>query len=200
MTISHLRFSPDLTHSPHLIDQPDFLACHAFPFVERFEMLKHLRPGGTFLLNSPFPADQVWDRLPRELQQALIDKQAAFYVIDAYELARSLGLGGRINTIMQTAFFAISGVLPEAKAGEMIELAIADSYGDKGRAVVEMNVRAAQPARQRVPRVPPPAQATSTQRMHGPVPDNAPEFVRQVTGEMIAARGDALPVSAMPVG
>jgi pyruvate-ferredoxin/flavodoxin oxidoreductase len=158
-----------------------------------------LRQGGTFLLNSPFPADQVWDRLPRQLQQALIDRQAAFYVIDAYELARSLGLGGRINTIMQTAFFAISGVLPEAKANQMIELAIEDSYGDKGRTVVEMNVRAAQLARERIHRVTVPAQATAVVGMRGAVPADAPDFVRRVTGEMIAARGDALPVSAMPV-
>jgi pyruvate-ferredoxin/flavodoxin oxidoreductase len=199
MTVSHLRFSPHLIHSTYLIDQADFLACHAFPFVERFDMLSHLRPGGTFLLNSPHPSDEVWDRLPRDVQEALIEKQVAFYVIDAYELARSLGLGGRINTIMQTAFFAISGVLPEAKAGQMIELAIEDSYGDKGRTVVEMNVRAAQLARERIHRVMLPAKATATGRLRGPVPDDAPEFVRKVIGEMIAARGDALPVSAMPV-
>jgi pyruvate-ferredoxin/flavodoxin oxidoreductase len=199
MTISNLRFSPQLIHSTYLIDQADFLACHAFPFIERFEMLSHLRPGGTFLLNSPFAADEVWDRLPREVQQGLIDKQAAFYVIDAYELARSLGLGGRINTIMQTAFFAISGVLPEAKANQMIELAIEDSYGDKGRTIVEMNVRAAQLARERIHRVTLPTKVTAAVGMRGAVPADAPEFVRRVTGEMIAARGEALPVSAMPV-
>ena len=199
MTVSHLRFSPHLIHSTYLIDQADFLACHAFPFLERFEMLSHLRPGGTFLLNSPHPADEVWDRLPRDVQETLIEKQVAFYVIDAYELARSLGLGGRINTIMQTAFFAISGVLPEAKAGQMIALAIEDSYGDKGRTVVEMNVRAAQLARERIHRVKLPTQATATTPMRRPVPDDATEFVRNVTGEMIAARGDSLPVSAMPV-
>ncbi|HMK08293.1 MAG TPA: pyruvate:ferredoxin (flavodoxin) oxidoreductase, partial [Anaerolineales bacterium] len=199
MTISNLRFSPHPIHSSYLIDQADFLACHAFPFLERFEMLPRLRRGGTFLLNSPFGADEVWDHLPREVQQALIDKQAAFYVIDAYALARSLGLGGRINTIMQTAFFAISGVLPEAKANQMIELAIEDSYGDKGRTVVEMNVRAAQLARERIHRVTVPAKATSTVPMRGAVPDDAPEFVRRVTGPMIAARGEALPVSALPV-
>ena len=199
MTISHLRFSPQPIHSPYLIRQADFLACHAFPFVERVDMLRYLRPGGTFLLNSPYPPDEVWDRLPRPVQQALIDKQAAFYVVDAYELARSLGLGGRINTIMQAAFFAISGVLPEDKAAAMIELAIEDTYADKGRAVVESNVRAAQLSRQRVHRVPVPPQATSVVPFRGSVPDGAPEFVRRVTGEMIAARGDLLPVSAFPV-
>jgi pyruvate-ferredoxin/flavodoxin oxidoreductase len=199
MTISHLRFSPETIHSTYLIDQADFLACHAFPFVERFEMLSHLRPGGTFLLNSPYPADKVWAQLPREVQQALIDRQAAFYVIDAYELAHSLGLGGRINTIMQTAFFAISGVLPEAKANRMIELAIEDSYGDKGQTVVEMNVRAAQLARERIHRVTVPAKASAETTMRGAVPNDAPEFVRRVTGEMIAARGESLPVSAMPI-
>jgi pyruvate-ferredoxin/flavodoxin oxidoreductase len=151
MTVSHLRFSPHLIHSTYLIDQADFLACHAFPFLERFDMLSHLRPGGTFLLNSPHPADEVWDRLPREVQQALIEKQAAFYVIDAYELA-SLGLGGRINTIMQTAFFAISGVARtegrrDDRAGDRRQLT-----ATMGRTVVEMNVRAAQLARERVHR------------------------------------------------
>ncbi len=199
MTISHLRFSPSPIRSTYRIDRADFLGCHAFPFLERFDLLRHLRPGGTFLLNSPYPPEQVWDRLPQAVQQGLIDKRATFYVIDAYELARSLGLGGRINTIMQTAFFAISGVLPEDKAQHMIELAIEDSYGDKGRSVVEMNVRAADLARERIHRIPLPERATSTATMRGPVPEGAPDFVRAVTGPMMAARGDELPVSAMPV-
>ena len=198
MTTSHLRFSPHPIRSIYLINKAEFLACHAFPFLERVDILSHLRQGGTFLLNSPYPADEVWDRIPVEVQQALIDKQAKFYVIDAYSLAKSLGLGGRINVIMQTAFFAISGVLPEEKALKMIELAVEDTYGDKGKAVVDMNVRAASLAAERIQPVPLPAKATSKLHMHPPVPADAPEFVRKVTAEMIAYRGDKLPVSLMP--
>jgi pyruvate-ferredoxin/flavodoxin oxidoreductase len=199
MTISHLRFSPNPIRSTYLIDQAEFLACHAFPFLERFEMLSHLKPGGTFLLNSAYPAEEVWDRLPYEVQQALIDKKAKFYVIDAYSLARSLGLGGRINVIMQTAFFAISGVLPEERALHMIGMAVEDTYGDKGRAVVEMNLKSAQLASERIQRVALPEKATSKIRMRPAVPDDAPEFVRKVTAEMISSRGDLLPVSALPI-
>ncbi|HSR46812.1 MAG TPA: pyruvate:ferredoxin (flavodoxin) oxidoreductase [Anaerolineales bacterium] len=199
MTISHLRFSPEPIRSTYRIHRAHFLACHAFPFLERFDILSHLRPGGTFLLNSPYPPGEVWDRLPREVQQALIDKQAMFYTIDAYELAKSLGLGGRINTIMQTAFFAISGVLPDDQAQHMIALAIEDTYGDKGRTVVEMNIRAAQLTRERIHRIPLPEKATGSESLGVPVPHDAPAFVRQVTGPMIAAFGDALPVSAIPV-
>jgi pyruvate-ferredoxin/flavodoxin oxidoreductase len=198
MTTSHLRFSPHPIRSIYLIHKAEFLACHAFPFLERVDILRHLRPGGTFLLNSPYPADQVWDRIPFEVQQALIDKQARFYVIDAYSLAKSLGLGGRINVIMQMAFFAISGVLPEEKALKMIELAVEDTYGDKGKAVVDMNVRAASLAAERIQTVELPARATSKLHMHPPVPAEAPEFVQKVTAEMIAYRGDRLPVSLLP--
>jgi pyruvate-ferredoxin/flavodoxin oxidoreductase len=198
MTTSHLRFSPHPIRSVYLINKAEFLACHAFPFVERVDILGHLRPGGTFLLNSPYPADQVWDHIPAEVQQALIDKQAKFYVIDAYSLAKSLGLGGRINVIMQTAFFAISGVLPQDKALKMIELAVEDTYGDKGKAVVDMNIRAASLAAERIQKVELPAKATSKVHMHPPVPAGAPEFVQKVTAEMIAYRGDRLPVSRMP--
>ncbi|HKZ54058.1 MAG TPA: pyruvate:ferredoxin (flavodoxin) oxidoreductase, partial [Anaerolineales bacterium] len=199
MTISHLRFSPHPIRSTYLIEQAEFLACHSFPFLERYDLLSHLRPGGTFLLNSPYPADQVWDQLPREVQQALIAKQAKFYVIDAYSLAKSLGLGGRINTIMQTAFFAISGVIPQDEALQMIELAVTDTYGDKGRAVVEMNVRSAQLARERIHQVELPRRASSALSLRPPVPDDAPDFVRHVTAAMIAGTGDQLPVSAFPV-
>ncbi len=198
MTISHLRFSPEPIHSTYLIDQAEFLACHFFPFLERIDIMKHLKSGGVFLLNSPFPPDEVWDHLPYEVQQALIEKQAQFYVIDAYSLAKSLGLGGRINIIMQTAFFAISGVLPEGEALKMIELAVEDTYGRKGKSVVDMNVRAARLAEERLHKVELPEKATSTIQMRPPVPEDAPEFVRKVTAEMIAGRGDLLPVSALP--
>jgi len=199
MTISHLRFSPNPIRSTYLIDQAEFLACHAFPFLERFEMLSRLKPGGTFLLNAPYPADEVWDRLPVEVQSALIEKKAKFYVIDAYSLAKSLGLGGRINVIMQTAFFAISGVLPEEKALHMIGAAVEDTYGDKGKAVVDMNIRAANQAREHIVQIPLPEKATSLLHMRPAVPADAPAFVREVTAEMIGYRGDLLPTSSLPV-
>ncbi len=198
MTTSHLRFSPHPIRSTYWIDQAEFVACHAFPFLERFDILNHLKLGGTFLLNSPYPAEETWDQLPYEVQQALIEKRAKFYVIDAYSLAKSIGLGGRINVIMQTAFFAISGVLPEQQALKMIEMAVDDSYGKAGKTVVDMNIRAANMARERIRQVPLPKKATSTLHMRPPVPDEAPEFVRNVTAEIIAYRGDLLPTSALP--
>jgi pyruvate-ferredoxin/flavodoxin oxidoreductase len=198
MTISHLRFSPNPIRSTYLIREAEFLACHAFAFLERYEILDHLKQGGTFLLNSPYPADEVWEQLPVEVQEGLIEKQAKFYIIDAYSLAKSLGLGARINTIMQTAFFSISGVLPEEQALNMMELAIEDTYGDKGQAVVDMNVKASDMARERIHRVELPEKASGKKHMLPPVPEHAPEFVQKVTGEMIARRGDALPVSALP--
>jgi pyruvate-ferredoxin/flavodoxin oxidoreductase len=198
MTISHLRFSPNPIRSTYLIQQAEFLACHAFHFLERYDMLKSLKQGGTFLLNSPYPADEVWDHLPAEVQKALIDKEANFYVIDGYSLAKSLGLGGRINTIMQSAFFEISGVLPKEQALDMIEMAVEDTYGDKGKAVVDMNVKAANLALERIHKVDVPNQVTSKLSMLPPVPTSAPEFVQTVTGEMIARRGEEIPVSLLP--
>lgn len=197
-TISHLRFSKKPIRSTYLIKETNFLACHNFSFLERYELLSALKPGGTFLLNSPYGADEVWDHLPREVQQAIIEKQAKFYVIDALKIAKSLGLGGRINTTMQAAYFAISGVLPEDEAQRMIALAIEDTYGKKGQAIVDMNVRAASLATERIERVNYPNEVTSNLRIADPVPASAPEFIRTVTGEIIAGRGDLLPVSAMP--
>jgi pyruvate-ferredoxin/flavodoxin oxidoreductase len=197
-TISHLRFSKKPIHSTYLIRKTNFLACHNFTFLERYDMLGALKKGGTFLLNSPYSADVVWAHLPQEAQQILIEKQAKFYVIDALGIAHSLGLGGRINTTMQAAYFAISGVLPEAEAQKMINLAIEDTYGRKGSAIVEMNVKAAAMAKSRIQEVKVPAQVTSDIRMIDVVPAGAPEFVQNVTAEIIAERGDLLPVSAMP--
>jgi len=198
MTISHLRFSPKPIRSSYLIDEAEFVACHAFQFLERHDILRHLKHGGTFLLNSPYPADEVWDQLPLLVQKGLIEKQAAFYVIDAYSLAKSVGLGGRINVIMQTAFFAISGVIPQDKAMKMTQLAVEDTYGDKGQAVVDMNIKGANLAVERIHKVEIPAAATSEISQIPPVPAHAPEFVQQVTAEMIARRGDDLPVSKLP--
>ena len=198
MTTSHLRFSTEPIRSTYWIDQAEFVACHAFPFLERFEILSHLKQGGTFLLNAPYPAEEVWDQLPYEVQQALIEKKAKFYVMDAYSLAKSLGLGGRINVIMQTAFFAISGILPEDQALKMIEVAVEDTYGHRGKAVVDMNIRAANLARERISQVELPEKATSLIRMRPPVPEDAPTFVKEVTAEIIAYRGNSLPTSKIP--
>jgi pyruvate-ferredoxin/flavodoxin oxidoreductase len=198
MTISHLRFSPQPIRSTYVIQQAEFLACHSFSFLERFDILSHLKPEGTFLLNSPFTADEVWDHLPKEVQKALIDKRAKFYIIDAYSLAKSLGLGARINIIMQTAFFSVSGVLPEEEALKLMEVAVEDTYEDKGQAVVDMNIKAAHLALERIHQVTIPKKATSKIEMIPPVPVSAPEFVRNVTGEMIARLGEKLPVSLLP--
>jgi pyruvate-ferredoxin/flavodoxin oxidoreductase len=198
MTTSHLRFSRKPIHSTYLIDQAEFVACHSFPFLERFDLLGRLKQGGTFLLNSPYEPQEIWEQLPLEVQQSLIDKQAKFYVIDAYSLAKNLGLGARINVIMQTAFFMISGVLPEETALEMIKLAVEDTYGDKGKAVVDMNIKAANLARERIHRVPLPAKTSGEVHMRPPVPAAAPDFVKQVTAAIIAGQGDLLPTSLLP--
>ncbi|HSB88406.1 MAG TPA: pyruvate:ferredoxin (flavodoxin) oxidoreductase [Anaerolineales bacterium] len=198
MTTSHLRFSPTPIRSTYLIDQAEFVACHSFAFLERYDLISHLKDGGTFLLNSPYPSEDTWGRLPFEVQQALIQKQAKVYVIDAYSLAKSLGLGGRINIIMQTAFFAISGVLPEEQALHYIQMAVEDTYGDKGPAVVEKNIQAAKLAKERVHRLTLPKRADSPLHVRPAVPAGAPDFVRRVTAPMIAGDGDHLPVSAMP--
>jgi len=198
-TISHLRFSPDPIRSTYLISSAQFVACHNFGFLERYNMLDALEPEGIFLLNSPYSAAEVWDHLPREVQQQLIDKKAKFYVIDGNGIARSVGLGGRINIIMQAAFFRISGVLPEDKAMDMIRAAVEDTYGIKGQRIVDMNIKAAEIAVDRIEKVDYPSEVTSKITMRPPVPDHAPEFVKNVTAEIIAGRGDLLPVSALPV-
>lgn len=198
MTISHLRFGPTPIRSAYLVKQANFLACHHFSFIERYEMLSYLVDGGTFLLNSPHDASEVWDTLPSEVQQQIIEKKIKLYVIDAIKLAKSIGLGGRINIIMQSAFFLISGVLPESKAMDLINLAVEDTYGIKGQTVVNMNIRAAQLAKERIQRVSVPKKATSTRSMRQTVNDSMPDFVRNVTAPIMAGYGDQLPVSLMP--
>jgi pyruvate-ferredoxin/flavodoxin oxidoreductase len=198
-TVSHLRFSPMPIRGSYLVNQAQFVACHNFAFLEQFDMLSNLQQGGVFLLNSPYSAAEVWDHIPREVQQQIIDKQARFYVINATDIAQSVGLGGRINVIMQAAFFKISGVLPEEKAMEMIQAAVEDTYGIKGGKVVEMNIKGAEIAADRIEKVAYPQQVTSPVSMRAVVPADAPEFVKNVTAEIIAGRGDQLPVSALPI-
>jgi len=197
-TISHLRFGKNLIQSTYLIQQADFLACHNFGFVDRYNMLDHLVEGGTFLLNSPYSKNEVWDKLPQNVQEQIVKKKAKFYVIDAIKLAKSVGLGGRINIIMQTAFFLISGILPEEQAMDLIKLAVEDTYGKKGKMVVNMNIRAAQLAKERIRKVDVPKKASSDRQMRSIISDDMPDFVKNVTARIIGSEGDQLPVSAMP--
>ncbi len=197
-TISHLRFGPKQINKPYLITKADFLACHKFSFIERIDMLANIKVGGTFLLNSPYPADEVWDNLPIEVQKEIIDKKLSFYVIDAMAIADKAGMGTRINTIMQTAFFKISGVLPEEQAVELIKKYTKKTYMRKGADVVQKNLDAIDLALNATRKVKI-GQANSTKHMLPPVPDTAPKFVRETLGEIIAQRGEKMPVSKLPL-
>ncbi len=200
-TTSHLRFGPRPIRAPYLIGANDanFVACHQFTFLERLDMLKYAKPGGTFLLNSTYGPDEVWEYLPREVQQALIDKKLRFFVIDGYDMAERLGMGGRVNTIMQTCFFAISGVLPTDEAINEIKKSIKKTYGKRGEAVVKQNYDAVDNTLKNLHEVKVPAQVTSTIKRRDPVSKEAPEFVQKVIGPILAFNGDDLPVSALPV-
>ena len=197
-TISHLRFGQTPIRSTYLINRSDFVGCHNFSFLEKYDMLGPLNQGGTFLLNSPYGADEVWDHLPRRVQEQLIEKQARFYVIDAYETAKKLGLGVRINTIMQAAFFKISGILPEDESIELMKEFAKKTYGKRGDKVVQMNYDAIDAGITGVQEVNYPKEVTSTIEMPPPVPEDAPDFVQDVLGEIIAGRGEQLPVSKLP--
>jgi pyruvate-ferredoxin/flavodoxin oxidoreductase len=199
VTISHLRFGPKPIHSTYLITQANFVACHQFSFLERLDVLKAAETGATFLLNSPYGAEEVWNQLPRTTQRQIIQKKLRFFVIDAVEVARAAGMGGRINTVMQTCFFAISGVLPREEAIAAIKHAIEKTYGRRGEAVVKKNFAAVDAALDHLHEVKVPAEVSSNFDLRPPVPAQAPEFVRNVLGKMIEGEGDALPVSAMPV-
>jgi len=199
ITVSHLRFGPRPIRSSYLISRANFVACHQFSFLERIDMLKVAEPGATFLLNSPFGSDEVWDHLPRSVQEQIIGKKLRFFVIDAYQVAKETGMGVRINTIMQTCFFAISGVLPREEAIAAIKHAIEKTYGKRGEAVVKKNFAAVDATLDHLDQVKVPATATSIFDVRRPVPEEAPEFVQKVTAKIIAGEGDSLPVSAFPV-
>ncbi|MFZ5820806.1 MAG: pyruvate:ferredoxin (flavodoxin) oxidoreductase [Chloroflexota bacterium] len=201
MTISHLRFGPKPIQAPYLIEtnQANFVACHQYTFLERYDMLKYARPGAVFLLNSLYGPDEVWDHLQREVQEAIIEKGLKFYVINGYEVAEKTGMGSRVNTIMQTAFFAISGILPREQAIEQIKKAIKKTYGKRGEAVVQQNFAAVDSTLANLFEVKTPGKVTSSATRRAPVPEAAPGFVRSVLGPMIAYEGDRVPVSAMPV-
>jgi pyruvate-ferredoxin/flavodoxin oxidoreductase len=198
MTTSHLRFGKHDIRSTYLIKEADFLACHNFTFLEKYDILRHIKPGGMFLLNSLFDAATVWDKIPVEVQQQIIAKKLKFYVINAVTIAEELGLGARINTIMQTAFFQIAKVIDPALALDEIKKAIKKTYASKGDKVVQMNLDGVARALDGIQEVAVPKSATSTLRMTPPVPADAPAFVKNVIGPMIAFQGDDLPVSAFP--
>ena len=198
ITISHLRFGKDPIKSTYLISKANFLACHKFTFLQKYDMLSQADDGAVFLLNSPFGKDEVWAQIPVEVQKQIIDKKLRFYVINGTKIADDVGLRGRINVPLQTAFFLISGVLPEARALELIKAAIEDTYGNKGRDIVEMNMKAVEAARTRIEKVEYPQTTNGGLHMLPPVPAEAPEFVQKVTAEIIAGRGERLPVSMLP--
>jgi pyruvate-ferredoxin/flavodoxin oxidoreductase len=199
ITISHLRFGPKPIHSTYLISKASFVACHQFSFLERYDMLRSAEPGAVFLLNSLYGPDEVWDHLPRAVQRQIIDKKLRFYVIDGYKVAEQAGMGSRINTIMQTCFFAISGILPPEDAITAIKKAIYKTYGKRGESVVQRNYAAVDAALAHLHEVKVPAEVTSAFDMRRAVPEEAPEFVQKVTAAIVAGDGDSLPVSAFPV-
>ena len=198
VTISHLRFGPHPIHAPYLVDQAAFVACHQFDLLDRLDVLAMARPGAVFLLNAPFPTAEVWDRLPREVQEQIVRLGLECHVIDAYEVAREAGLGGRINTIMQACFFGLSRVLPEAEALERIKAAIHTTYGKRGSVIVDQNLAAVDAAMAHLEPLPVPAEATATRTRPPTVPPEAPDFVQRITAPTMAGRGDSLPVSVQP--
>jgi pyruvate-ferredoxin/flavodoxin oxidoreductase len=199
ITVSHLRFGPDPIRSTYLISKANFIACHQFQFLDRIDVLSAAESGATFLLNAPFGPEEIWQHIPRQVQDTIIKKKLRFYVIDGYTVARAAGMGSRINTIMQTCFFAISGVLPREEAIAAIKKAISDTYGKRGEAVVQKNYAAVDQALAHLHEVTVPAKITATFDMLPAVSPQAPQFVRSVLGTIITGNGDELPVSAMPI-
>jgi pyruvate-ferredoxin/flavodoxin oxidoreductase len=199
ITVSHLRFGPRPIRSSYLISQAGFVACHQFSFVERMDILKAAQQGAIFLLNSPYGPDQIWEHLPATVQEQILQKKLRLYVIDADAVAEATGMGRRINTIMQTCFFALSGVLPRDEAIAAIKRAIQKTYGKRGETVVQMNFAAVDQALAHLHEVKIPSQATSQIQVRPPVPSEAPDFVQRVTARILAGEGDLLPVSALPV-
>ncbi len=198
VTVSHLRFGEKPIRSTYLIDRANFIGCHQWNFLEKLDVLKTAIPGATFLLNSPYSVDEVWSQLPVEIQEQIMALELKFYIINANKVARESGMGGRINTIMQTCFFALAGVLPQEQAIAKIKKAIAKTYGKKGEKIVQMNLQAVDNTVDNLFEVQVPAQVTSQIHQQSPIPDTAPEFVRQILGKIVAREGDELPVSVLP--
>ncbi len=199
VTVSHLRFGSDKIEAPYLIDQADFVGCHQFDFLTRYEVVQRIKPGGVLLLNSPYPADQLWPRLPRALQEQLIEKRVQLHIIDGYKVATQAGLGRRINTIMQTCFFAISGVMDTDAAIAEIKAAVEKTYAKKGQELVRRNLRAIDSTLQNLEQVALPDSPIGDASPAPGISPKAPDFVQRVTATILAGKGDALPVSAFPV-
>jgi pyruvate-ferredoxin/flavodoxin oxidoreductase len=198
-TVSHLRFGPHPIKAPYLIGKADFLACHQFNFTEKVEMLEQAKQGATFLLNSPYSTEEVWEKLPTHVQHDILAKKLKVYVIDATSVARDIGMAGRINTIMQTCFFALSGVLPREEAIAEIKHAIEKTYFKKGKAVIEKNFQAVDATLENLHELTVPDVEVPDIPFVFALPDQAPDFVKDVTAVMMAGHGDNLPVSKMPV-
>jgi pyruvate-ferredoxin/flavodoxin oxidoreductase len=198
VTVSHLRFGPRPIQSSYLVQSANFIACHQAGFLERYDMLRLAAPNAVFLLNSPYGPDEVWDTLPRSLQETILEKNIKFYVIDGLSVAQEAGMGRRINTVMQTCFFAISGVLPRDEAIAAIKDAIEKTYGKRGQAIVDQNFAAVDATLANLYEVTVPDAVTSAYERPPVIPDYAPEFIRSVTARIIEGLGDDLPVSAMP--
>ncbi|HZX57164.1 MAG TPA: pyruvate:ferredoxin (flavodoxin) oxidoreductase, partial [Mucilaginibacter sp.] len=198
-TVSHLRFGKDPIHAPYLIEEADFIACHKYNFVDKIDMLRYAKSGATFLLNSPYDKDDVWDTLPGSMQEQIIQKKLKFHVIDASKVAEAAGLGSRINTVMQTCFFALSGVLSFDEAINQIKKAIRKSYKAKGEAVVLKNFKVVDDSLAHLFAIEVPENATSNTALLAAVPAGAPEFVQNVTSVLLAGYGDSLPVSMLPI-
>jgi pyruvate-ferredoxin/flavodoxin oxidoreductase len=199
LTTSHLRFGPRPIRSTYLVQRADFVACHQFGLLERIDVLASAAEGGTFLLNAPFGPDEVWEHLPHEIQERIVERRLRLYVVDATRVAQEAGLGKRVNTVLQTCFFALTGILERDRAIAAVKDAIRSTYGKRGEAVLERNFAAVDRALEGLHQVDVPAEATSPLRRLAPVPADAPAFVLDVTGPLIAGRGDELPVSALPV-
>jgi pyruvate-ferredoxin/flavodoxin oxidoreductase len=208
-TVSHLRFSSEPIDAPYLIDRADIVACHQFGLLSKLDVLGPLRQGGTVLLNAPFAPERVWEHLPAHVQQILVERDATVYTIDAYTLARNAGLPGRVNTVMQTAFFAVTGLLPEAEAQEAIETAIRTTYAELGPKVIDRNIAAVEATLGGLARIEVPDQVTAPAALPDPIeralglrphgPEDVPDFVDRVTKRLLEGEGELLPVSALPV-
>ena len=199
ITVSHLRFGPQPIESTYLVRQADFVACHQFEFMEKLDVLALARPGATFLLNSPYGPEEVWDRLPGEAQREIVERRLRMFVIDALKVAKEAGLAGRLNTVMQACFFAISGILPREEAIAAIKASIRKTYGKRGETVLARNFAAVDQALAALHEVKVPGRADSALRRRPAVPVLAPDFVQRVTAMMLDGKGDLLPVSALPV-
>ena len=198
-TVSHLRFGPNPIQAPYLVTRSNFIGCHHWSILERVDVLEFAQPGATLLINSPYPADQVWEQLPRPMQDRIVELGISLHVIDASAVARAAGLGSRTNTVLQTCFFAISGIMPREEAIEKVKAAITKTYARKSMAIVQKNHEAVDASLAHLHEVRVPTSATGQRDLIPPVPSDAPPFVREVTATMLAGRGDELPVSALPV-